>query len=476
MLPWKTIVKFDLNSKRAKYLQLADTITNEIIQNRLIKGGKLPSSRYLATELSLNRKTILLAYDELIAQGWIEIFPSRGTFVKENLPITKPVSLKTTDHIERPVGNSHLSTSYNIVGSINDGIPDYRITPIKSLYKTARFLVNSGLSKSILTGEHFEGEPKLIHSLKNYLSNTRAILSSENSLMITRGSQMAIYLSLCTILSQGDNVIVGDLNYQNANNTIEAIGGILSKVPVTPYGLCIDQIESLVKSKVIKAVYVSPHHYYPTTATMPIENRLKLLELSKLYNFYIIEDDYDYDYHYSGSPILPLASIDKGNRVIYIGSFSKIFAPSIRIGYMYANAQIIKKCVALRKIIDRRGDPVMERALSILIEENEVSRSIKKAVAKYKIRRDLFCSTLKSELGDSIQFDIPEGGMAIWSKFNGINIGDLIIQCQKNGLLLDIDTYHCTDHCRLGFASMNENEILFNTDILSKSYLEILKK
>ncbi|MGL1887815.1 MAG: PLP-dependent aminotransferase family protein [Reichenbachiella sp.] len=471
MLPWKTILKIDLHSNRAKYLQIADAITKEIIGQRIKSGNKLPSSRSLADLLGLNRKTVLQAYDELIAQGWIEIVPSKGSFVKQNLPIIRPHELgsPTTHEIDIPTQKVHPP----IIGSINDGIPDYRITPLKSLYKTARSIASGPLAKSVMSGEHFSGEPHLKHSLIKYLSETRALNASMDKLMVTRGSQMAIFLALSYIINNGDHVIVGQLNYHTANKTIVALGGILSRVKVDESGLDIEQIETVCKSNKIKAIYISPHHHYPTTVTMPIENRLKLLELANHYNFYIIEDDYDYDYHYLGSPILPLASIDQAQKVIYIGSFSKIFAPSVRIGYMYAHPTIIENSINLRKLIDRRGDPIIERALSILIEENEIKRSIKKAVQAYKQRRDLFCSELNTQLGAHIEFKIPDGGMAIWASFVDLDIDSLVKQCLSNGLSLDIDTYSGINSCRLGFTSMTDKEIVLNTSILSKSLFQL---
>ncbi|UXP31338.1 PLP-dependent aminotransferase family protein [Reichenbachiella agarivorans] len=473
MLPWKSIITINPNSKRAIYLQLADAFVLEIMNGRIATGSKLPSSRLLAETLTLNRKTILLAYDELMAQGWTEVHPSRGTFVKKDLPVTQPKGLNRKTAVSKP--NKSTITA-NKTYQITEGTPDYRIAPIELLYKTAKSLTKGILAKSVLTGNHFEGEINLRNSLCKYLHETRALNPSIDEIMITRGSQMSIFLALSSILHSGDQVIVGKLNYGSANRTIQHLGGKLVEVDLTPEGLDIEQIEQAVQLHKIKAIYISPHHHYPTTVTMPIEHRLRLLELSIQHDFYILEDDYDFDYHYNGSPILPIASIDQGQRVIYIGSFSKIFAPSIRMGYMYADPNIIDQCRDIRKLIDRRGDPVLEKALSILIEEKEIHRSIKKAVNIYRHRRDLFCHLLKQKLGDEIQFNIPDGGMAIWATFKNIQINDLIKECKKVNLHLDIDTYHETNKCRLGFASMNNQEIAQNLNLFCYAIVQLLKK
>ncbi|MBU2912490.1 PLP-dependent aminotransferase family protein [Reichenbachiella agariperforans] len=465
MLPWKTIIRLTPDTRRAVYLQIADDITAEISSGRVTLGTKLPSSRLLAEQLQLNRKTVQLAYDELLSQGWIEIIPYKGTFVKKNLPILKPKPLGFI----RPSSPKSPTTLAVKTHQINDGTPDYRITPVTALYKTARFLTESKLSKSVLTGSHFAGHVSLRQNLAKYLNDTRALTPTANDLIITRGSQMSIFLACSVILSPGDRVIVGHLNYESANETIRYLGGQLVPVKVTRHGLDIDQIESIIVTQKIKAIYISPHHHYPTTVTMPIEHRLKLLALAQHHGFYILEDDYDYDYHYAGSPILPIASIDQGQQVIYIGSFSKILAPSIRMGYMYAHPDIISRCITIRKLIDRRGDPIIEKSLSILIEDGDIQRSIKKAVKIYRDRRDLFCKTLQHKFSDQVSFETPDGGMAVWVKFHNLKVKTLKETTLKQHLHLDVDTYSEEDKCRLGFASLNEDEIEHHLTILQDS-------
>lgn len=470
MLPWKSIIVVDRTDHRPVYLQISDSIISEIMQGRIKKGMKMPGSRTLAQLLIVNRKTILQAYDELMAQGWMEIIPTKGTFIKESLPEIKQQPLVETSSIEIINASNEDFSKYEVPRGahvIDDGTPDYRLAPIDLLLKTARSVSKGSIGKAVIQGNHFFGEKTLRNGLTNYLSSTRAINGSANNILITRGSQMAIYLSFATLLKKGDRVIVGELNYHSADRAIRTSGGQLVKVPVNHEGLDIKAIEKEAQQNKIKALYVTPHHQYPTTVTMPVENRMKLLNLAEQYDFHIVEDDYDYDYHYERSPILPLASIDRNNRIIYIGSFSKIIVPSVRIGYMFASEPIIRACGELRMIIDKLGDPILERALAEMLRANEIDRFLKKAVNRYKIRRDLFCSTLKAGLGSAVDFAIPDGGMAVWVTFRNIKIEDLIREAEKIKLSLKIDVYEKKENaCRLGFASMNEEEIVTNTQIL----------
>lgn len=473
MYPWKSIFKLKQSSGRPIYLQIVDALTQEVSNGRIQKGDKLPGSRELATLLSINRKTVMMAYDELMAQGWIEILPAKGTFIKSDLPVVAAISLSSKKAYP---ASSSKSPKVSFDQIINDGTPDYRLAPIDKLYKQARFISKGAIGKRTLLGDHLLGENHLRDTLCNYLRNSRGIVGSPENIMITRGSQMSIYLTLAYLLTKGDRVIVGKLNYHSANETIESLGGVLVKASVTDEGLDIDEIEQYLKKKRIKAIYLTPHHHYPTTVTMPPANRLKLLELANLHDFYILEDDYDYDYHYNRSPVLPMASIDRENRVIYIGSFSKLLAPSIRIGYMFASVEIISACAKTRMLIDRRGDPVLERALSDLILENEISRSLKKTVNIYQGRRDKMSEILKNELSDIAQFKLPEGGMAIWMALHDISISELIQSASKKNLSLLLDTYHLKDHCRLGFASMNDKEMDDNMEVFISCVRRMLGK
>ncbi len=466
MLPWKSIIKIEPGLKRAQYLQIADAFIGEITSARIQPEQKLPGSRELASLLGINRKTVILAYDELIAQGWIDILPSRGTFVKKSLPIPQPRQL-STGSAQRSKGKAQQAKPF--IGTINDGTPDPRIAPIDSLYKHCRRISQGAMGKSVLYGEHFYGEIHLREELCNYLQETRAVHSDTDNIMITRGSQMALFLVFSHLLKSGGKVIVGDLNYQTANETIEAVGGKCLPATVDEDGLSIEHIRKLVADQgpQIKAVYVTPHHQYPTTVTMPINRRLELMELAREHDFLIVEDDYDYDYHYLRSPILPIASIDQDEKVIYIGSFSKMLSPSIRIGYMSGPKGVIKACMLHRKLIDRRGDPVTERALAEMLKYGEIQRHLKKAVNIYHSRRDLLAGLLHAHLGDQIEFRIPDGGMAFWLTFKNHKIKDLIKAAEQKGLRLDIDTYSDEYRCRMGFASMNEVEMKQNIEILS---------
>jgi GntR family transcriptional regulator/MocR family aminotransferase len=204
---------------------------------------------------------------------------------------------------------------------------------------------------------------------------------------------------------------------------------------------------------------------------------MKLLQLAREHRFCILEDDYDYDFHYNSNPILPLASADAGNNVIYVGSLSKVFSPALRIGYVVAPAPIIQAMANLRRIIDRQGDNLLESAVAALFQEGEMRRHLKKAQKKYHARRDLFCEMLQNNLGNYLEFVKPTGGLAVWAKLNAdIPLAELATRCRQNGLWISDGLQYGKElnATRLGFASTNEEEITRGMAILKQQIQGLL--
>lgn len=480
MFPWKTVIKLDSASSSPLYLQIVNAVVREITSGRLSKSTKVPGTRAMSATLDVNRKTVVQAYDELMAQGWLEVLPSRGTFVSGKLPIVKPHVLEpgenkndTTDTLNiKSTGFTSYQGKPKHAIEINQGTPDPRLAPIDWIYKECRSLSKSTYGKHFLKYGDSRGDEKLRITLSQYLSETRGMNIDKENVLITRGSQMGIYMILNILLNKDDIVVVGHSSYDSADWSIKHLGGKLERIAVDENGLDIDQLEDLLKATKVSVVYITPHHHYPTTVTLSADRRIQLLELALKYNFAIIEDDYDYDFHYSSSPLLPLASLNHHEHVIYVGSFSKIFAPAIRIGYVVSSSRVIKELSRIRGIIDRQGDPVMEHVIALAIESGELQRHLKKTLKIYRSRRNLLCQLLVEKFGDAAEFKVPEGGMAAWVKFGkGYKLSDkqLMAECLKRGLYLNVSPEFINDQnaMRLGFASVNEQEIETAIDILA---------
>lgn len=301
-----------------------------------------------------------------------------------------------------------------------------------------------------------QGSLKLRDVLVNYLAETRGLIIEKENILITHGAQMSIYLAANLLLDPTDIILVGTPNYDKATQVFEQTGATVLEVNVDEQGLVVEDVEAICLEKCIKAIYVIPHHHYPTTVTMSVERRMALLKLSQQFDFAIIEDDYDYDYHYVSSPYLPLASSPHNGNIIYIGSFSKLLDPSIRIGFMVAPFNFIAQAVALRKLIDVGVDGYMQNALAELILQGELKRHIKKAKKCYFARRDYLDVLLQQHLSSSVNYVLPSGGMAIWVTLNAPFLIEHVLDNPKITIKRSDKELNAF---RFGFASMNETEL-----------------
>jgi GntR family transcriptional regulator/MocR family aminotransferase len=288
---------------------------------------------------------------------------------------------------------------------------------------------------------------------------------------------MGIYLASQLLIEPGDVVAVGIPNYTAADVTFRLCGAELLQVPIDENGMDVQFLEQILQAKKIKAVYVIPQHHFPTTVTMSMERRRKLIELARIHAFAIIEDDFGFDFHYGDEYYLPLISMDQNQSVIYIGSFSKTFAPALRIGFLAGPPKFVDAAAALRKYIDIQGDTLFEEAFASLFEAGEIDRHFRKATKIYKERRNLCCEILAAEFGNLIAFDIPEGGLAVWSRFEKTD--DLIkvpVRAMAKGLHISTDNFHkdgfsATSGLRIGFASLEQDEMIQAFDILKTSLI-----
>ena len=456
--PWPLEIQLDKKSNTALYLQIADAIINAIKSGKLSSGNALPGSRQLAVLLHVNRNTVIEALDVLTAEGWLITMDRKGTFVADVLPesgLEKKQQQKanTTEEEIKP----HLV--------FDDGLPDSRLAPMTDLARAYREIFNRKSRWQIMGYSNEFGNTEFRKAIAQMLNFKRGMNISLDQICITRGSQMAMYLAAHSLFSKGDFVMIENPGYQPAWKAFENAGAALLPVSITPDGLNLDEVEEYLKKyNTIKAIYVTPHHQFPTTVTMSLKKRLKLIELSNKYGFTIIEDDYDHEFHFGQRPILPISSYETAQNFIYIGTLSKIVAPALRIGYLVSTPERIEKVGEHRKIIDVQGDNIMEEAVLHLINEGIIKRHLKKTNLIYKAKRDYFESLCKQHLKDKITFTKPEGGLAFWIVPN--DTIDLPFVCQqllaKGIKIMNPENFSCTNSAsgfRLGYASLTEQQM-----------------
>jgi len=476
-LPFHSLISVDKTSSTPVYQQVANALVKLIIDATIKPGYGLPASRVLAEMMNLNRTTIVAAYDELRIQDWIEVIPRKGIYVSRHLPVIKPQSFEQDVAVSPgktipPVFYRTLTAEspgqsderpYDLV--IDDGYPDRRLAPLPILLSKYRSLFSKSHVNNLLLTSSAAGSVNLRNELAMFLSKTRGINADMEQIVVTKGAQVAIYLVGQMIIKPGSTVIVGDLNYNLANEVFTQAGAELITVKVDEQGMDIDEVERICRTKKPDLLYIIPHHHHPTTVTLSADRRMKLLHIIELYQLPVIEDDYDYDFHYDNRPILPLASADHKGLVLYIGSITKTLAASVKMGYVVAGKGFIWQLTQLKKIMEIRGDILMEEAVASLYSSGEMQRHITRSVKLYKTKRDLFCYLLTKELGEMVKFTKPLGGMAIWITFdNHYELSELSRKLRVNGIYLNDGSRYDPpgkklNSLRIGFASINEKEI-----------------
>lgn len=485
MLPYKTLIQVDRDSSVSLHIQVCNIFISLITEGTLQPSDILPSSRILSDLIGIARNTVKLAYEELISQGWAESAERRGTFVLSKLPVRSKVALFDGSKSRHDAPAFHWKKDFGkilpnenlqqITLAIDDGFPDVRLAPVDLLMREYRSLSRRYQGKNFLKYSSAMGSENLRIALQGYLAHSRGLITGTENILITKGSQMGIFLAAQLLLEPGDQIAVGVSNYGSADDTFRFTGASLLRIPVDEHGMDVDDLENRLKKDKIKAVYIIPHHHFPTTVTMSMERRMKLLNLAKEYQFAIIEDDYDFDFHYDNKPFVPLASIDHNHNVIYIGSISKTFAPALRIGFMVASEDFVKSASTIRQLIDKQGDTLLEEAFAVLFNDGEMDRHFRKSLKVYKHRRNVFCEMIKANLKDSVDFKIPEGGLGVWVNFDKrISLAALSASAAKNGLYIGDGSYYQNESfspngLRMGFASLRENEMEQALAIVSKS-------
>lgn len=475
---WQLIITLERKGELALHLQIVQAIVQEIRRGRLVAGDALPGSRALANALSINRKTAVQAYEELLAQGWIETRPRKGAFVSAALP---NVSHSLNPPSEKPLAAPLTSRSAlnadedKPLLQFSDGVPDTRLVPFNAISRAFRHaIVSSSRANQLAYGDP-RGSARLRAAVAQMLRAERGMAVADEQVCIVRGSQMGIYLSAQLLAGSGRSIALETLSYPPAREAFRACGLTVIDVQQDAQGMDLDHLEKLCQQHRLGAVYTTPHHQFPTTVMLPVERRMRLLELSTKYGFTIIEDDYDHEFHFSHSPMLPLASAQAAENVIHIGSLSKVLAPGLRVGYLVAPRPIVDRCAEQIMLIDRQGNAITELAVEELMRDGEVKRHIRRALKIYQARRDHAVSQVAKHLPQA-EFTVPPGGLALWLRFPPATpMREIEARAQHAGLGI-LPGYRFSGRgedipaLRLGYASMNSGEFDHAIVLLAKAF------
>ncbi|MCB9762470.1 MAG: PLP-dependent aminotransferase family protein [Alphaproteobacteria bacterium] len=448
------------------FIEIARAITEDIRRGRLQPGDRLPGTRRLARALGVHRTTAVAACDELASEGWIETRPGSGSFVRADLP-----------EAPAPPGHRPLACGFPLPppparlleerptppGALEmlGGHPDLRLLPLTELARAYRRVLR-GRGRRLVDYGSPRGQLALRVQLARWLNERRGLSLGPESLLVTRGAQMDLFLLGRCLLQPGDRVGVEALGYPPAWEALRLAGATLVPLPVDAEGVDVDALERLGP---LKAIYVTPHHQYPTGVTLSAARRLRLLRLAAERRFAILEDDYDHEFHYRGRPVLPLASADSAGVVVSIGTLSKAFAPGLRLGWIAGPPALIDRACALRMVVDRQGDHVVEQAVAELLADGVIQRHGRRMQRVYRARQQALAEGVRSHLGGRLAVDPPAGGLALWARIlDGADPRAWADRARARGVVIQPGPdFHFAGESipflRLGFAGLDRKEL-----------------
>lgn len=485
-IPFQSFIQLKPQDNTAIYLQIVFEFIKAIQMGQLPEGTKLPGTRSLCKVLSVNRNTLIKAFEDLESQGWIEILPNKGTFIlsrlnqntraeigigsKQPSKVSTGFTFSRSTILENPIETSNLPYQFN------DGQPDVRLMQtdvLARLYVSKlKWHKNKNEQVKALSHESFKKQ------FSNYLNLTRGLRIATSNLLTTGSHEISLYLVAKLLLAKDDKVVVASPGYYKSNMTLLDTGARIIPIPIDKGGISTRHLKKICQQQAVRVLYLTSSYHYPTTTALSAKRRMEVLELANEYGFVIIEDDYDFDFNYDNNPALPLAAFDTNDRVIYIGSFGKSLPTGFGYGFVAAPSDFISELEKHQNILEPGIDVIKEQALTEWISEGEVHRLTKKNKKLYKERRDVFVHLLNEKLRGRIKFSIPARGLSVWVEWlDDFNLMQLQKECAANGLFLPKTILYQTKGVtttRLGFGHLDITEMADTIAILSKSLDAVL--
>jgi len=447
-------VVIDRTANLPLFQQLDVQLRQAIASQRLPAGTRLPGTRQLARELGVSRLTVKNTYEQLIAEGYLRSSSRSGTYVAEigtqELWPTAPASrvrqtrcIGTLSERGTRIAKTQATTHLGSTRSFRPGTPAMDLFPINTWARLSTKHLRRAREDQLGYGEP-GGRPALRRAVADYLRDARAVNCDAEQVIITNGAQQAFILIALALLDPGDRVLFEDPGHAAGRDIFAAAGIEIIPARIDGEGLNTEAAAGIEPPP--KLIFVTPSHQHPLGVTMSIRRRLELLDYAKRHAAWILEDDYDSEFRYTGRPISAMQGLDEHGCVLYIGTFSKVLFPSLRLGYLVAPPALIEPLYAAQVLICQSMSQFPQAVLADFINAGHFTAHLRKMRIAYAERRGALSDALQKQAGDILDVSPPDAGMhliawlpqgvderqlceAIWR--SGIEVLPLSVYCFK---------------------------------------------
>lgn len=460
---------FTLNrdSPTPLYLQLYQ-ILRKLIEEDKLEDNKLPSIRALAKKLKVNNSTIVSAYKLLEQEDYVYSLKGSGTYIKAT---NQDNVLPYLEHEDVELMSSGILSMAEDSINFASISPTPDLFPIKEFKESLNKVLDRDQGLAFLYPE-ISGYKPLRESFSQFLYDNYSLKVSKEDILITSGGQQGLDIISKTLINQGDTVFIENPTYSGALSAFNSRGANIISIPILKDGINIDILEKSIKNSNPKFLYIMTNYQSPTTYSYSRSKKEKLLDLANRYNFYIIEDDFLTDLSFNHKK-LPLKSQDRNNRVIFIKSFSKVFMPGIRIGFITLPNNLFKDIIQAKHTTDISSSGFLQRAFDEYLRSGYWESHIERVKKSYKVKYSLIIKRLERLKTYGLEYIPPNGGLSIWVKLpKDIDSVQLFERCSENNLAIvpgkiffpNKDIY--SNFIRISFGSVNKKEITQGMDIL----------
>lgn len=442
------------------HARIQRAIRQLILDGALDVGRPLPASRALAQSLGVSRDTVEAAYSQLHAEGFIDRRVGSGSFVSERaqVPPRRGTSQREKLHRESPRLSQRGAAIFQNGGvrealtprPFAPGVPETRSFPLQTWERLQRQVLKEHGTLA-LTHSHPQGVEALRRAIADYVNLERGARATPERILVLTSSQQALSLCATVLLDAGDRVFIEDPAYHGARRAFDAAGLESVPVPLDAQGIRIEPLQNAAQSA--KAIFLTPSHQFPTGATLALDRRLAIIEWAHRNQAWIIEDDYDSEFHYAGKPTACVQGLDAHDRTIYIGTFTKSMFPGLRIGYMVLPSQLVAPMTVARTLQDGHSASIPQLTLARFMEGGHFGSHVRTMRSVYAERRDALELLVRKHLADFVEPRVPNGGMQMPCVFvRDIPEREAIDTARRAGIdLLGLTPLHASSKHKAGF-------------------------